>query len=158
MREYDGIEKRYRKSDLDLDKNIELVEDLLGFCPDVEQLDFDLSFYSGGIGVYDKLAISCLHSSNGLLLTKEKYNLMTPEEAIKDLIWAEDFEWLVKGDNDDADYLVSTVNFINDNKAEFQDVCLQDSKIYFSYESNVNHWAVVWLVGERLNFAYFDQG
>jgi hypothetical protein len=158
MREYDGIEKRYRKSDFDLEKNLNIIEKLLGFRPTVEQLDFDLSFYSGGIGIYDKLAISCTASLVQKKQNKEKLNLFSPESAITMREWVEDFVWLVESDDTYSDILVGSAKFINENKSDFQDVCLPSDEMFFSYESNVNDWAVVWGNISRFNYAYLNQG
>ncbi|MCL1088960.1 hypothetical protein L2744_04925 [Shewanella profunda] len=45
-----GIEKRYRRSDADLPKSLMIIENLLGFKPHEDRLEFDLSFWAGGLG------------------------------------------------------------------------------------------------------------
>ncbi len=52
MREYDGIEVRYRRPDTNLAKSLQVIENLLGFAPEPQQLDFDLSFWAGGAGYW----------------------------------------------------------------------------------------------------------
>lgn len=158
MREYDGIERRYRKSDLDLEKNLNIVQNLLGFRPSVDRLDFDLSFYSGGIGIYDKLAISCDASSDQMRLVRDKLRLYSPNEAIAMKEWEEDFIWLVTGEESCVNILSGSAGFINQEKAEFQDICLPEHTMLFSCESNVNDWTAIWGSGTRLNYAYFNQG
>lgn len=158
MREYDGVEKRYRKSDLDLERNLTIIENLIGFRPFVEQLDFDLSFYSGGIGMYDKLAIACIASRDQKEQTKKLLNLFTPEQAVAMKEWKEDFIWLIEGEDTCPDILAGAATFINENKAAFQDHCLPGHEMSFSYESNVNNWTAVWGNESRFNFATFSQG
>ena len=158
MREYDGVEVRYRRPDADLDKSLQVVENLLGFAPDPQQLDFDLSFWAGGAGVLDKLAISCNVSPEQWQTLKQKLDLYSPEEMVARDDCREDFIWLVADDGECSDILATSAQFINDNKAAFQETCLESHAIYFSYMSDVNGWTAVWEQGGRINYAYFCQG
>lgn len=157
MREYDGVERNYKHSDSDLDKNIERVKNILGYIPSSNGLCFDLSFYSGGIGVLDKLAISCQANHEQWSIVKNKLALHSPESALSTECWAEDFLWLVQA-KDEINMRHFASHFVNDNKLEFQQLCSPRSEIYFSYQSDVNNWSVVWGSDLKLNYLYFDQG
>ncbi|QYK08781.1 hypothetical protein [Shewanella mangrovisoli] len=158
MREYDGIEVRYRRPDADLAKSLQVIENLLGFAPELQQLDFDLSFWAGGAGVLDKLAISCNVSPAQWLTLKQKLDLYSPEEMIAREDCREDFIWLVADDEECGDILAASAQFINDNKAPFQGTCDISQSIHFGYMSDVNTWTAVWRKGSRINYAYFCQG
>ncbi len=158
MREYDGREKRYKKSDQNIKKNLDIIENLLGFRPFLEQLDFDLSFYSGGTGVDDSLTISCEASPSQIEKSINKLHMYSPEQAVKESEWREDFLWLVAGEDECSDILISASSFINEIKENFQDSCFPNNKMYFSFESNVNSYTVIWIIGKKLNYIYFDQG
>ena len=158
MREYEGVELRYCRSDTNLAKRLPVVENLLGFAPDPQQLDFDLSFWAGGAGVLDKLAISCNVSPEQWQTLKQKLDLYSPEEMVARDDCREDFIWLVADDEECCGILATSAQFINDNKAAFQETCLESHAIYFSYMSDVNGWTAVWEQGGRINYAYFCQG
>lgn len=158
MRKYDGIEVRYRSPETDLAKSIQVIENLLGFAPEPQQLDFDLSFWAGGSGVYDKLVISCSATAEQWQILKQKLDLYSPEDALARDDWREDFIWLVADDEVCSDILAASAQFINDNKAPFQDACLDSHTLYFSDMSDVNGWTAVWGQGSRLNYTYFCQG
>ena len=158
MREYDGIEVRYRRPAADLAKSLQVIENLLGFAPEPQQLDFDLSFWAGGAGVLDKLAISCFVTPEQRQVLQQKLDLYSPEEAVARDYWRDDFIWLVADDEVCSDILAASAQFINDNKAPFQDECDTLQAIYFGYMSDVNCWTAVWGQGRRINYAYFCQG
>ena len=158
MREYDGVEVRYCRPDADLAKSLQVVENLLDFAPDPLLLDFDLSFWAGGAGVLDKLAISCNITPEQWQTLKQKLDLYSPEEMVARDDCREDFIWLVADDEECCDILATSAQFINDNKAAFQETCLESHAIYFSYMSDVNGWTAVWEQGGRINYAYFCQG
>jgi hypothetical protein len=157
MRVYDGIEKRYCKSDSDSSKILSIITPLLGFCPTEAGLDFDLSFYSGGIGVLDKLAISCKVTCEEWLLCQQKHDLLRPAEILQFSDWAEDFLWLIQAEvGSDLDALSAA--FINENKHSFQSFALPKHKLYFAKWSDVNDWTVVWGHEYHLNYAAYSQG
>ncbi len=158
MREYDGMERNYKISDPDQAENLERIKNILGFLPDSESLKFDLSFYSGGIGVSDKLAICCEVNSEQWNTVKEKLKLFSSQSALLIGNWAEDFVWLLEANGGEENINQFASEFINTNKSEFQSQCTPGSEIYFSYESDVNHWVAVWGSETTLNYLYFDQG
>ena len=163
MIEYDGITREYKKSDSDFEKNINVIKNILGFHPCTNQLDFDLSFYAGGCGVYNTIAISCLVSQSQKSLVLKKYRMFSIQAILKEE-WKDDFIWLIEGNDNEEDnkkyedILTSAINFINVHKANFQDICLKTDEIFFSYECNVNTWDIIWIRNKKLNFISFDQG
>jgi hypothetical protein len=57
---YDNRERRYRHTDFFKTKGVAAIVQLLHLnnSPPIKGLLYDLSFYSGGIGVYNNLAIT----------------------------------------------------------------------------------------------------
>jgi hypothetical protein len=158
MRKYDGIKYSYKHSDHDSVKNYERVKNILGFLPPLNGLSFDLSFYSGGIGILDKLAISCKVNREQWDIVRKKLTLHSPETALLMDCWAEEFVWLIDAEGEEGNINQFASEFINSNKREFQEPCSPTSEIYFSYQSGVNNWTAVWCRGLTLNYLYFDQG
>jgi len=158
MREYDNIDYNYKSSDGENEKALDFVSSTLGFSPDRNTLDYELNFFSGGIGVDDKLAFSCSVPPEKLEGIINKLRLITPIHALQDTGWGEDFAWLVKHDGDASEINVSSSNFINKNRKPFQSHCTADQAIYFERESNVNTWTAVWISDEKFNYLYSDQG
>lgn len=56
---------------------------------------YDLSFYSGGVGVFDRLAILVDADVDLWEIAKQHLRLRTPKEALRDPAWGPEFdEWL----------------------------------------------------------------
>jgi hypothetical protein len=158
MHPYDGIDYRYTSSDADKEKAISVIQNILGFAPETNGLDYSLNFYSGGIGVDDRLAIRCKFTSSDWPLIINKLNLKQLSEVLANPDWGEDFAWLVSGNESPSDIGADCCNFISTNKKMFQDSVTLENTFLFTDESNVNTWCVVWVVEDNLNYLSFDQG
>ncbi|MFM2476823.1 hypothetical protein [Celerinatantimonas sp. MCCC 1A17872] len=158
MHNYDGIEYRYQSSNLDSKLSLERLEKILGFQPLTESLDFDLSSYSGGVGVDDKYAIACNVTSEQIGQFQQLNMIYSPIDAIAKQEWRDDFIWLLTGGEAYSDLLTSAAAFINQEKSAFQDICSTDGMIYFGYGSDVNHWSTIWGRSGRFNYLYNSQG
>lgn len=106
MRPYDGIDYRYTNSDADKESAIGIIQNILGFVPETDGLDYSLNFFSGGIGVDDRLAIRCKFCPSDWPLVVGKLNLKHPSEVLANPDWGEDFAWLVSNGEalSDADF------------------------------------------------------
>ncbi|WP_156938954.1 hypothetical protein [Deefgea rivuli] len=158
MNPYDGIDYRYTSSDTDKGKATRLIQNILGFAPEINGLDYSLNFYSGGSGVDDRVAIRCNVTPSDWSLVIAKLNLKPPSEVLQSPDWGEDLAELVSNCAAPSDISADCCNFVNANKKVFQDTVSFDNALCFSVESNVNTWCVVWVVGEHLNYLSFDQG
>lgn len=158
MPPYDGVDYRYTSADPDREKAISIIKNILGFMPKNDGLDYSLNFYSGGIGVDDRLAIRCKLDPSNWPAVMGKLLLKSPSEALSDPGWSEEFVWLVSEDEESEDIRNKCCNFINVKKQRFQDAVDEQGSFLFTNESNVNSWCVVWVVNDNLNYLSFDQG
>jgi len=158
MRKYDNVDYRFRSSDAKSEKAVEIISGILGFLPDTDTLEYDLNFFSGGIGVDDRLAFSCAVAPDTLEVAVTHLRLAPPKEALSDPAWAEDFLWLVKHQGDAPSIQLSSATFINSKRRPFQSQCNESSAIFFARQSDVNTWTAVWVSEKKLNYLYADQG
>jgi hypothetical protein len=160
LRPYDNKEYRYRHSDADRRQGLAKVAEVLGLpdVPDERGVLYDLSFYSGGIGVYDQLAVTLPVTAAVWRAILDARPVRPPEEIEKDVVSGDDFLWLVRGADKSLDARTAAMNFINAGKRGFQIDCRQADRILFSPESNVNDWFALWGTDDLLNCLAFDQG
>jgi hypothetical protein len=157
---YDNKEYRYRHSDADRRQGLAKVAELLGLADVSDQpgVLYDLSFYSGGIGVYDQLAVTLPVTAALWRLILDARPARPPEELEKDAACSGDFLWLVRGAETSLDARKAAMNFINAGKREFQIECRPADRILFSPDSTVNYWFALWGTDALLNCLAFDQG
>lgn len=155
---YDGKERRYRDSDEDCAQALPIVAKLLRLPTTalVRPLRYDLSFFSGGIGVHDVLGITYPCTSAEFELVAEGLKGKDVLTAAADPAWSEEFLWLIK-----AEGLAPTdaaARFLSEERLGFQDPCLPSSSIRFAMGSGVNDWTALWFHSSRLNYRAHSQG
>lgn len=157
---YDNKEYRFRDSDSSAQTGRERVAALLGLpkAPKQERLQFDLSFFSGGIGVYDQHAIAMNTDADLWSTVKKHLSAKTPTESVSDEAWSEEFIWLICGDDGYPSINDAAVSFINAERKDFQAKCTHKMTVLFQACSNVNDWAALWGTGTRLHFLAVSQG
>lgn len=158
MREYDGVDYRYKSGDQLSHEAMKFLSGLLGFPPDTNALEYELNLFAGGIGVDDRLAFCCEMSENQIESAAEKLRLISPMAALNDPDWGEDFAWLIDDEGDGSSVVDLSIKFINKNKKPFQKSCSEDCRVLFGQESNVNTWTAVWISEGIFNYLSFDQG
>lgn len=151
---YDGQERRFRDSDTSdelLARGRDLVTKLLKLPrpPPAGAIQYDLSFYSGGIGVFDRLFIRLACSFDEASSIIAALGFIDSLEAGGDLEWRDDFAWLIDGE---------VRAFLMESKAAFQPKPSADGRAYFERLSTVNSWAAVYFAEGTLNYLAFDQG
>jgi hypothetical protein len=159
---HDGRERRYRHTDTDPGEGIALVTKLLQLPapPRTEGLRYNLSFYSGGSGVVDKLAISLPLAPTVAERIVSNLEAKTPEEAVGDMEWKNEFLWLI-ADEDGYNSLPlreETARFVSQSRMEFQPDCRPSDPHWFAQGSGVNSWTALWQCGGTLSFLAYDQG
>ena len=158
---YDGVERRFRHTDQDGSAGLGVVAQLLHLSkpPAADQVLYDLSFYSGGIGVIDHLGIKLIAADSDIWSeVTSALAAKTPEQALTDAAWAHDFRWLLTGEKALVCGREAAVNFINSERHEFQSICLSTGRIYFVEGSDVNYWVAIWGDDTTLNYLGYDQG
>lgn len=158
MRRYDGVDYKYTNNDADKEKSLSVIANLIGFNPPSDQLSYSLSFYAGGTGVDDRLAIRCQFTQGDWPAVVQRLRLRPPQEAIGNAGWEEEFRWLIGAEGKDGALDEHCYRFINSEKHSFQDVVDDKWEVFFSNESDVNSWCVVWRANGCMNYLSFDQG
>lgn len=160
LHSYDNIERHYRHTDLTITEGLAIVAQILHLAepPSYENVFFDLSLFSGGIGVLDRLAIKLSASPRMWEDVRIVSQTKTPEEIDEDEGWAEEFRWLLRGDEEWTSPRLAAVEFINGERREFQMQCYSTSRIFFGESSNANDWEALWRDDNHLNYLGFSQG
>ncbi|VXC07653.1 conserved hypothetical protein [Pseudomonas sp. 8BK] len=158
MRSYDGVNYQYISDDAEKEKVIGIIANLIGFRPKTDRLAYSLSFYAGGIGVDDRLAVSCLLDNSNWPAMVQRLRLKRVSEISDNPIWEEEFRWLVGAEETEGSLEEHSYRFINTEKHDFQYAADQQCEIFLSNESDVNSWCVVWRVNGHVNYLSFEQG
>jgi hypothetical protein len=158
MRPYDSVDYRYTSDDADKEKAASIVGRILGFRPELGNLDYNLNFYSGGTGIDDRLAIRCSFRESDWPVIAQQLRLKYLRDVADDPDWEEAIRWLI-GSEKVAEPLKDWCHrFINTSKRDFQDAVDDRWEVFFTNESDVNSWCVVWRASGVLNYLSFDQG
>ena len=156
---YDNVERRYRHTDGTHGAGRNVVAQVLHLPdPPAGELLFDMSFFSGGIGVLDRLAIAMPADPELWSSVATALRCCTPEEATADDDWVRQLLWLLTGENDTVPIRPAAVGFINQQRREFQTECVAAARILFAHESDVNDWVALWGDDARLNYLGYSQG
>jgi hypothetical protein len=157
---YDGVERRFRHTDTEHEAGLAIVARLLGLptLPPSHVILYDLSFYSGGIGVLDKLAITLRADQSIWASVSAALAARTPEQALHDPEWADDLAWLLFDDEQPAELGELAARFINQERRAFQTECHPASQILLAEGSGVNWWLALWGDDATLNYLSYDQG
>src|SRR5262245_21116225 len=157
---YDNKEYRYRHSDADRREGLARIADLVGLAsvPDERGCLYDLSFYSGGIGVLDRHAVTMPANAAMWAEIVSARRAKSPEDIAADPAFAEGFLWLVRRNSIGLEARVAAVAFINREKREFQAACRVSDKILFSLESDVNDCFALWGTDDLLHCLAFSHG
>jgi len=157
---YDGVERRFHHADADRAAGLSVVARVLHLPapPPPDGVFYDLSFYSGGIGVLDNLAITLPADPATWASVAAAIGAKSPEEANRDADCAAELAWLLTGEEMPAAPREAAVRFIERERGEFQSECLTTSRILFADGSGVNYWEALWGDDVTLNYLRYDQG
>lgn len=156
---YDGRERRFHHTDADRREGwraVAAVLRLTGPAPDGAL--YDLSFYSGGIGVIDRLAITLPASSALWQEATSAFHTQTPEEAALDPSFAAELAWLFADSESPCPLRPAAVEFIERERRDFQGRCEGTSRLAIGRDSDVNSYHVLWGDDATLNYLGYDQG
>jgi hypothetical protein len=159
---YDNTEYRYRHTDPDRGSGIARLAGLLGLPPafDGRGARYDLSFFSGGIGVFDRCAATLPADDALWKAVLAARPAKTPEDiaADPDPACAEGFLLLVRREDSARDVRTAAVAFINAERRDFQTECRGSDTVLFLPESDANSWFALWGTDTEMNIRSFDQG
>src|SRR5262245_19966963 len=155
---YDNKEYRYRHTDADRREGLARVAELLGITqlPTPTNVLYDLSFFSGGIGVLDQLAATV--DADASLWARVRAGCGTPKEIAAHPGLSDWFLWLLRGDKTEFEARDAAVLFINAHRRDFQGECRPSDTILFSQESDVKDWKALWGTPDRLHVMAYSQG
>lgn len=156
---YDGADRRFRHTDSTPGYGPEALALVLRLSrvPEGEML-YDLSFYSGGIGIFDNLAVSLAATPEMWAEAIAGLEAQTLEEAAGDPDWTAELSWLLGGAEEPIPLRPAAVEFIAEHRRDFQPMCRPGDRVLLQHASNVNHWGILWGDDARLNFLGYDQG
>jgi hypothetical protein len=126
--------------------------------PPVAGLRYHLSFHSGGTGIFDRLHIVLPRTPAEVEAIVARLQLVTPEVAAVDAEWHEQFENLVLDEDEPRPLRAAVTAFLEENRSEILPRPGEDARVWFSPDSGVNSWSVVYEQGGDLCFVAFDQG
>lgn len=162
---YDGRERRFRDGDTSAELSVlgrERVTRTLQLTRPLEPgaARYDLSYYSGGIGVLDRLFIRLACTTEEATAIIARLQFLDATEALRDPEWWSELVWLVNGEEDATleQLEPSIIAFINDEKASFQPEAPASARVCFDPGSGVNCWAALYYAAGALNYLAFDQG
>jgi len=158
LRPYAGKERRYRDSDANRAGALPIVAKLLGLAANrpMDPLRYDLSFFSGGIGVHDVLGIAYPCTPAEFERIAEGLDAKDVAAAAVAPGWSDEFLWLIKADGltpEDA-----AARFLSGERFDFQNPCTSTSPMRFVVWSDVNDWTALWFDSSHLNYRGFSQG
>jgi hypothetical protein len=152
---YDNKERRFHHDDAHRDEGLALVARILRLPSAPVAARYDMRFFSGGIGIIDHVAIELAADRDEALRIVAACGFVAPSAAADE--WRGELEWLV-GADEDVPFDRALVDFIADNRRDFQPAYATGEPICFELDSNVNHWGVMWCAGGALAYLAYDQG
>jgi hypothetical protein len=156
---YDNVERRYRHTDGTRDEGRDVVAEVLGLPePPAGDLFFDMSFYSGGVGIFDEVAITAPAIAALWSNIVKSLNCRTLEDASVDDTWREDVIGVLALKEEGFPMRHAAVRFINRKRREFQTECVLTSRILLKDLSDENEWVILWGDDARLNYLGYSQG
>lgn len=148
---YDNKERVFRYDDASRDDGLVLVAKLLKLPAAPRGARFDLRFFSGGIGIFDHLAIALGAESAEVVRIAHELGFVAPTADGSEL---EEF----LGDCDGVPFADALVEFVAHHRLGFQPDYAPGDPIWIEPESNVNHWVVMWHSNGVLAYLAYDQG
>lgn len=160
---YDGRTRRFRHTDADPQlraRGLTLIAGLLRLPapPPALRLRYDLSFYSGGDGIFDRLriALACAPDEADAIVARRGF--LAPDGP-----WTagdrESLEWLVcDEDHPERTFAAAAAAFVAAERAEFQPPPDDAFRVWFAPGSDVNGWALIYAVAGELGYMAHAHG
>lgn len=171
LHDYQGIRHRFKDDDLDprlLERGQAIFIEILKLpnLIDVSLIRYDLSFYSGGMGIIDNIFIKLSCNSSKAFEIISSLKLV---DVANDNIDLELREYLIsrtidEEESEDSVDICTLINnnkisqLVNEEKAEFQDIASSDSFICFSEDFSPNYGTIIYYLNGSLNYISYDYG
>jgi hypothetical protein len=152
---YDNRERRFRYDDDSRTRGRELVARILRLPVAPTGARFDIAFFSGGVGVFDNVAIAIAASPDAAAAIATRLQFAPPGDFTGDDF--ADLEWLV-GAADGTPFELALAGFVAEHRHAFQPDYVTGDPIWFETISGVNHWSVLWYSRGELAYLSYDQG
>jgi hypothetical protein len=171
LHDYQGIRHRFKDDDLDprlLERGQAIIIEILKLqnLIDISLLRYDLSFYSGGMGIIDNLFIklSCNSTTASEIISSLK--LVDVANDNLDLELRDYLIWRTTDDEESEDsvdvYTLVENNkisqLVNEEKADFQDIASSNSFICFREDTGPNYGTIIYYLNGNLNYISYDYG
>ena len=160
---YDGQTRRFHHHDGDPScraRGLALVARVLRLSapPPSEGLRYDLSFHSGGTGIFDQLhvAFPCAPAEVDAIVARLRF--VTPEDAIADEESREQLENLLLDEDKPRSLRAAVIAFLEEHRTDLLPRPDEHARVWFSPDSGVNAWSVVYEQDGEQCFIAFDQG
>ena len=126
-----------------------------------EGLRYDLSFYSGGMGVIDRMHVVVPCAPVEVEAVAARLGMLEPAALLAhpDQDVREQVAWLLLDEDQPEQPLSDAVAaFIDGHRAELQPPPGREPRAWVSLDSGVNAWSLVYAVDGELAFIGYDQG
>lgn len=160
MRPYDGKQRLYRHTDPDTGPGLAVLRRVLKLpaSASISGVRWEMSFYSGGLGTLDRVAVAI--PTRGLALTAILHDLeaRAPVDARGVASCDEELQWLLFDGEQPESAAEAVVSFVEEERHAFQTQCSAADRVWFVDGSDVNDWAALWESDGVLNFLSASQG
>jgi hypothetical protein len=170
LHDYQGIRHRFKDDDLDprlLERGQSIVVEILKLSNliDVSLIGYDLSFYSGGMGIIDNLfmKLSCNSTKASEIISSLKLVDVANDNLDLDL---RDYLISIAIDEESEESVdICTLikynkisQLVNEEKADFQDIASSEHFICFSESTSPNYGTIIYYLNGSLNYISYDYG
>jgi hypothetical protein len=149
---YDNRERRFRFDDDTRAEGLVWVAKLLRLPRAPSAARFDLRFFSGGIGIIDRLAIVIPATRDEAARIAAVNGLAAPDEADNDVVH------LVQDEDEPRPFDTALAEFITRERAAFQPDFVAGAALWIEPSSGVNNWNLMWHAAGELAYLGYDQG
>jgi hypothetical protein len=170
LHDYQGIRHRFKDDDLDprlLEQGQAIIIEILKLpsLMDVSPIKYDLSFYSGGMGIIDNLFIKLSCNSTKVSEIISSLKLADVANDNLDLDLRDYLIWRAIDEESEESVDICTLirnnkisQLVNDEKADFQDIASSEHFICFSESTGPNYGTIIYYLNGSLNYISYDYG
>ncbi|PSB57337.1 hypothetical protein [Chamaesiphon polymorphus] len=135
---------------------------------DISSIEYNLSFYSGGIGIIDKVFIklSCDSTKASEIISSLKLVDISNDNLdweLRDYLISRTIDEDSEEPDDSVEICTLILNnkisrLVNEEKADFQDIASSEHFIYFGKGTGPNHGEIIYYLNGSLNYISYAYG